>query len=108
MVPRTAHKLSEPSSLLCNPPSSCLSCSYFSNPIFLSCVITNGESRRVTIAVRDKCGPNRLPCEDGKCIPVGLFCDGKRDCLGGSDEFVEFCAGRSFAVPNCLSLPAIV
>ncbi|VDM32229.1 unnamed protein product [Hydatigera taeniaeformis] len=63
----------------------------------ICCALEDGETKCVTIAVRDKCGPNRLPCEGGMCIPVDLFCDGRRDCLEGSDELAEFCAEPSWS-----------
>ncbi|KAM3183920.1 hypothetical protein ACTXT7_009401 [Hymenolepis weldensis] len=58
----------------------------------IDCMITSGERKRVTITVRDKCGSGRLPCRDGICLPGMAFCDGRRDCSDGSDEYNEYCA----------------
>ncbi|KAM7543200.1 hypothetical protein Aperf_G00000009526 [Anoplocephala perfoliata] len=58
----------------------------------IDCMITSGERKRVTITVGGKCGPGQLPCRDGVCRPNDNFCDGKRDCSDGSDEYIEYCA----------------
>uniref|UniRef100_V5GJQ6 Putative mam and ldl-receptor class a domain-containing protein n=2 Tax=Ixodes ricinus TaxID=34613 RepID=V5GJQ6_IXORI len=40
-----------------------------------------------------RCGPGEFDCRDDKhCVPLGLLCDGVRDCLNGLDEK---CGGRN-------------
>lgn len=33
-----------------------------------------------------RCSPGQLPCEVLGCVEQGQLCDGKEDCLDGSDE----------------------
>ncbi len=62
--------------------------------VLLRCVVPSGERQRITITVEDKCGPGRLPCRDGTCRYASEFCDGRRDCADGSDEYDEYCESR--------------
>ncbi|GIX92063.1 uncharacterized protein CG3556 [Caerostris darwini] len=32
------------------------------------------------------CGENEFPCDNGECVKMGLWCDGKKNCSDGSDE----------------------
>ena len=34
----------------------------------------------------EKCSPDQLACDSGKCIDLDLKCDGTDDCGDGSDE----------------------
>lgn len=40
------------------------------------------------IAVENTCGSNYFRCNNGKCIPVSLKCDGENDCGDHSDEVI--------------------
>ena len=33
-----------------------------------------------------KCGEDEFTCEHGSCVPMDVRCDGKKDCVDGTDE----------------------
>ncbi|KAL7058718.1 hypothetical protein AAHC03_013309 [Spirometra sp. Aus1] len=57
----------------------------------IECSTPTGDRKEISITVEDRCGPGRLPCRDGACLPSNVFCDGRRDCTDGSDELPNFC-----------------
>ena len=55
------------------------------------CVTMLGEKRAISITVQDPCPHGQMSCRDGRCVGEGQFCNGRTDCLDGSDEQMEFC-----------------
>ena len=49
------------------------------------------------------CSPTSFTCKSGKCIPENLKCNGKNDCLDGSDE--ESCATGDVCMSAVLIKP---
>ena len=48
------------------------------------------------IFVKDsKCEVFEKTCDNGTCIGQWLLCNGKNDCLDGSDEYPSLCGGKN-------------
>lgn len=52
------------------------------------CVCINGtfECKGEKCVNETTCGPDQYTCLSGECIAKKFVCDGKPDCMGGSDE----------------------
>lgn len=62
--------------------------------IFLSrCVIITGQQKEVPITITNPCPYGQIPCKDGTCLSTKDFCNGRNDCLDGSDESPVACPG---------------
>uniref|UniRef100_A0A0R3U1K2 Basement membrane-specific heparan sulfate proteoglycan core protein n=1 Tax=Mesocestoides corti TaxID=53468 RepID=A0A0R3U1K2_MESCO len=57
----------------------------------VECISKKGDSATVLIVVEDRCGPRRLQCRNGDCLPSSSFCDQNFDCSDGSDEGTPHC-----------------
>lgn len=44
-----------------------------------------------------QCSSNEYPCGSGDCVPGFVVCDGKADCIDGSDEFPDVCGVLCFS-----------
>lgn len=53
-----------------------------------NCKIKNKEKKVKPNLFTDKpvCSEGELACGDSQCIERGLFCNGEKDCVDGSDE----------------------
>lgn len=62
------------------------------------------------IPFENTCGSNYFRCNNGKCIPVSLKCDGENDCGDHSDEICEnvttTCESSKFRCGNGKCIPA--
>ena len=56
---------------------------------------THGSEQKKTIFFLEFLGQispmNEFQCDDSTCISQSLMCDGKEDCLDGSDEALGLC-----------------
>lgn len=74
--------------------SQCLLLKYFFLFLFVyRCITITGEQKVIPISITNPCGVGRLLCKDGTCIPSDDFCNGRNDCLDGSDESPFACPG---------------
>lgn len=71
--------------------------------LFFRCVTDVGLRENVTIFIDDMCKPNAMQCHDGRCRPIGDFCDRKPDCVDGSDELKQFCDGKNHNFQSFIS-----
>ncbi|KAF8571644.1 hypothetical protein P879_03753, partial [Paragonimus westermani] len=60
----------------------------------LRCLYRTGEFVESEIHVESPCAPGEYVCRDGRCITQTRFCDGRRDCVDGSDESPPHCYAR--------------
>ncbi|TGZ69507.1 hypothetical protein CRM22_003711 [Opisthorchis felineus] len=63
--------------------------------LLLSC--TSGTSIPIVteIVITSPCPPTDMMCRDGSCVRRERFCDGRMDCLDGSDERPPHCHSTS-------------
>uniref|UniRef100_A0A5K3FJT3 Basement membrane proteoglycan n=1 Tax=Mesocestoides corti TaxID=53468 RepID=A0A5K3FJT3_MESCO len=61
----------------------------------------NVDPVRIIINVEDVCPPGYRRCRNGECLEAGRFCDGRRDCLDGSDEDPALCSVCDPIVMRC-------
>ncbi|CAH8568312.1 unnamed protein product [Schistosoma turkestanicum] len=71
----------------------------------LSCMLFNRQqSNYMKISVERSCPDGQLVCADGTCLSKNVFCDGKVDCLDGSDEKLPHCSDRHSKAMACKSV----
>jgi len=66
--------------------------------MFFKVILLDGKNTHMMIAkmsfafhcnvlfVAPSCRSGEFRCQDGRCIPEDLKCDGRQDCRGGEDE----------------------
>lgn len=62
-----------------------------------------GNSTSFELVIDSSCGPGYMSCQDGTCLPFGIFCDGKFDCYDKSDESQDFCPCKKKAFSYLLT-----